>query len=241
MIKAKLRVLILAAGKGTRLRPITNSIPKCLVSVNGIAMLERWIQIIEKENLDEVIINTHYLAEQVREFIHNKYMDLENKRIKLIHEDELLGTAGSIYLHRSWFRGFEGLIIHADNYYEGNLDYILEAHRKRPNGCLITMVTFECNDSKACGLVDVDDNKIVRDFKEKDPDAQGNIANAAIYAFSEEFIDWLDKNGEGLVDMSTDVIPRLIGRIYTVPTNHRIVDIGTPERLQEVEWTGNQK
>jgi len=232
-------VFILAAGKGTRLRPITNNIPKCLVSVNGIPMLERWLQIVEKENLDEVIVNTHYLAEQVREFIKDNHK--ENSRIKLIHEEQLLGTAGSVYQNRKWFRGYEGLIIHADNFYEGKLDYILEAHRTRPIGCMITMVTFKCNDSKACGLVDVDENGIVREFKEKDPSASGNVANAAIYAFSKEFIDWLDENGEGLVDMSVDVIPKLIGRIYTVPTNHRIVDIGTLERLQEVEWTRTQK
>ncbi len=230
----KTRVVLLAAGKGTRLRPLTEKIPKCLVKVKGVPMLERWIKIVKKEDLNEILINTHYLAEKVNEYISKNHG--QDKKIKLSHEDRLLGTAGTIYKHLDWLKGYQSIIVHADNYYEGGIDYILKAHANRPSQCIMTMLTFRCDDAKSCGMVKVDAQNIVREYKEKDKNASGNLANAAIYVISNEFIEWMEENGQGLEEISKEIIPSLIGKIYTVESRAKLVDIGTPERLKEVEY-----
>ena len=68
----KTKALLLSAGFGTRLRPITNNIPKCLVRINNIPILEHWLLKLENLGIDEVLVNKHYLAKQVEEFLRNQ-------------------------------------------------------------------------------------------------------------------------------------------------------------------------
>ena len=65
----KLRAVLLAAGYGSRLRPITNNIPKCLIKINNEPILKRWLREVESQGCEECMINTHYLYEKVEKFI----------------------------------------------------------------------------------------------------------------------------------------------------------------------------
>ena len=89
-----IRTLLLSAGYGTRLRPITNKIPKCLVEINGETILKRWLKELSKINCEECMINTHYLANKITEYI--KRIDSQGMKISLSYEPEILGTAGSL-------------------------------------------------------------------------------------------------------------------------------------------------
>ena len=90
----KLKVLLLSAGYCTRLRPITNKIPKCLVEINNKPLLEDWIDKLENINTESVLINTHYLADKVLAFLDTQ----KDRAIKIhnFHEDKLLGTAQGV-------------------------------------------------------------------------------------------------------------------------------------------------
>ena len=88
-----MRALLLAAGLGTRLRPITDTIPKCLVPINGAPLLQIWLERLTEAGIGPFLINTHYLEEQVKTFLEESAF-LE--RAKLIHENYLLGTAGTL-------------------------------------------------------------------------------------------------------------------------------------------------
>ena len=134
------RAILLAAGLGTRLRPITLHTPKCLVEVAGEPLLGRWLRQLQLAGCEEVLVNTHYLADQVIDFL--EQWPSSTMRIVSTYEPELLGTAGTLMANRDFFEGSSGLLIHADNAMEGKLHDLLIAHESRSLNCLMTMLTF---------------------------------------------------------------------------------------------------
>ncbi len=228
-MKHTFKALILAAGLGTRLRPITNTIPKCLISVAGTPLLGRWLFELESLGCQSALINTHYLAEQVESFA-NKWQN-SKMFIHTIHEPKLLGTAGTLLTNQKFFKGSTGLLMHADNATNADLRGLLKAHQDRPSCCLLTMLTFQSTNPSSCGIVTTDKNGIVTSFHEKVKDPPGNRANGAMYLFESEFLEWLNKEVPYASDFSTEVLPKLIGRIQTWHTTSPYLDIGTEESL----------
>ena len=107
------RALLLAAGFGTRLRPITLHTPKCLVPIGGEPLLGRWLRKLERAGCESVLINTHYLAKEVEAFLQGRQSSAMS--IRTAHEPELLGTAGTLLANQGFFKDATGLLIHADN------------------------------------------------------------------------------------------------------------------------------
>ena len=117
-----MKVVLLAAGFGTRLRPITDSIPKCLVHIGNKPLLGHWLDSLFKVGIDSVLINLHYRSDQVRKYVATR---VDKDKIFLAEESELLGTAGTIRENRAYLDGDQSLIIHADNFCNANLtDFI---------------------------------------------------------------------------------------------------------------------
>jgi len=227
----KIKALLLAAGYGTRLRPLTLSTPKCLVEVNGVPLLKHWLIKLEKLGCSEVIINTHYLSNKVLEFL--KSYKSEKMKITTSYEKEILGTAGTLIKHKDYFKNSTGLLIHADNYTEDDLSDFLKNHYLRPNNCIITMLTFNTDTPSSCGIVLKDKKGIVIEFHEKSEKNYGNCANGAIYAFNEEFIKTLSNFSYEINDFSIDVLPLLIGKIYSWHTSKFFQDIGNESALKK--------
>ena len=99
----KLRALLLAAGFGTRLKPITDNIPKCLVEISGKPLLSRWIEQLEVLECDAVLINTHYLSNLVMNYL--KTLPENRLKINTSYEDKLKGTAGTLLDNIDFFDG----------------------------------------------------------------------------------------------------------------------------------------
>ena len=230
MNRPPLRALLLAAGLGTRLRPLTLHTPKCLVSIGGEPLLGRWLRQLEAVGCEAVLVNTHYLADQVQDFLEG--WRSEGMALHTVHEPELLGTAGTILANQVFFQGATGLVIHADNAMADSLGGLLEARRERPGGCLLTMLTFRTEKPRSCGIVATDELGVVRAFHEKVGDPPGDCANGAVYAFDADFVAFLKTLRPQPSDISTEVIPRLLGRINTWHTSKAFLDIGTPEALE---------
>ena len=124
-----MRAMLLAAGLGTRLRPLTDSIPKCLVPIKSEPLLGIWLERLTHAGIGPFLINTHYLASQVESFIEAcPYRD----QIRLVNEFELRGTAGTLIDNLDFFQGEECLLIHADNYCLADFTDFQQAHRNRP-------------------------------------------------------------------------------------------------------------
>ena len=226
----KLRAMLLAAGFGTRLKPITNNIPKCLVEISGKPLLGRWIQKLEVLGCDSVLLNTHYLSNLVM-----NYLDTipKNKlKINTSYEEKLKGTAGTLFDNIDFFDGYTGIFLHADNVTDFDLRNLLNAHENRPRQCILTMLTFNCNNPKTAGIIEKDSNDILVAFHEKVEYPPNNIANAAIYVFDEEFIKWMKELNFKPYDFSVDIIPLLLGKIFTYHTDEVYLDIGTPSSLK---------
>lgn len=233
-----MRGLILAAGLGTRLRPLTNTVPKCLVPIRGVPLLDYWFRLLLGGGFERLLINTGYLAEQVRAHLaDSRWRD----QVDLVHETELLGTGGTVRAARAFFAaGGESpyLVAHGDNLTRFDPAAFVARHRARPAGCLITMMTFDTDTPSTCGIVEEDEHGVVVAFHEKVTNPPGTRANGAVYLFEPEVLDFLDGMGRAVIDLSTEVLPAFLGRICTFHNADFLRDIGSPESLRraEVEW-----
>ena len=225
-----MRTFLLAAGLGTRLRPLTYNIPKCLVSIQGQPLLGIWLKRLTEANIGPFLINTHYLPEQVEAFIKaSPYYE----QVTLITEIELKGTAGSLIANLDFFQGEEGLIIHADNYCLADFTAFQRAHINRPAECLMTMMTFRTNNPSSCGIVKLDERGIVSDFYEKVDQPPGNLANGAIYILTPELLKKLGTDYHESKNFSTEIISRFIGQIYSYETSEIFIDIGNEDNYNQ--------
>lgn len=230
-----MKALLLAAGLGSRLRPITDKIPKCLVPIKGKPLLEYWLEILQAQNIEEIIINTHYLSQQVDEFInHSKVaneLQQENK-LKIVYEPTLLGTAATIRENYLFLKNSKLLLIHADNWCRCNFtDFITYHNSERPTNTTMTMMTFETSKPSQCGIVELGQRGIVTHFHEKIENPPSNLANGAIYILEPEIIEWINQKIE-VTDISRELLPKFINKIATWKNNNIHKDIGTIEMLE---------
>jgi mannose-1-phosphate guanylyltransferase len=223
-----MRALLLAAGRGERLRPLTNDTPKCLIEIAGRPLIDYWLAELRSAGIQQVIVNTHYLADKIA--AHLDASPLRNF-IEIVHEPALLGTGGTVIANRRLLGDGPFLVIHADNLSDLSVTALVAAHAKRTEGCAITMATFVTDRPRDCGIVETDRNGVVVAFHEKVAEPPGFHANAAVYVFEPEVVDFIAALGSNVIDLSTEVIPYFLGRIQTHahPGYHR--DIGTPESL----------
>lgn len=228
-----MRALLLAAGQGTRLRPLTERLPKCLVPIAGRPLLDYWLdRLFASPEIERVLVNTHWLADQV---VAHVGASRWRARVDLVNEADLLGTGGTILANRAWFGDGPFLTAHADNLTEFDLDHFLDRHRARPAGTAMSMLSFRSEDPRSCGILELDEHGVVQRFHEKVADPPGDLANAAVYVLEPEVVAFAAGLGRPVVDLSTEVIPHFVGRIYSIetPCYHR--DIGTPESLARAE------
>jgi mannose-1-phosphate guanylyltransferase len=201
--------------------------------VGGEPLLGRWLRQLEAAGCEAVLVNTHYLPELVTHFLQGWHS--ANMHVQVVHEPELLGTAGTLLANSSFFGGASGLLIHADNFMAANLRGPLAAHAQRSGNCLLTMLTFRTDQPSSCGIVETDARGVVIAFHEKVANPPGNCANGALYAFDPFFIDYLSSMSPPPSDFSTEVIPSLLGKIQSWHTDQPFLDIGTPEALAKAQ------
>jgi mannose-1-phosphate guanylyltransferase len=222
------KALLLAAGRGTRLGTVTQHIPKCLVSVGGIALLDTWITRLAAAGFSEVRLNTHHLSSIVEAHVVAARFPI---RVDTHYEPELLGTAGTIAAHRDWIDGDDCLVAHADNYSRFNIPEFMSAHRHRGSQFVMTMLAFRTDTPHTCGILEVGSNAELLNMWEKSHDDHGSLANAAVYAVSPALVSSIEEEA----DFSTEIIPRFYGRILVVETRDVHIDIGTPESLARAQ------
>lgn len=224
-----MKALLLSAGFGKRLGSITKTQPKCLVKVKGTPILEIWIEKLNKLNIEEIFINTHYLSEQVENFL--KRYDNQNIKITILKEKKLLGTAVTLHKNLNLYCKSDLLLAHTDNYFEEDLKNLINSHKKRSAKCDLTMMTFDTDNPSSCGLVEVDNNNVVNRYIEKPKYSNLTKANCALFILSQNFLKnySINKNEK---DFCKDIIPKFINKIYTHHTNKMFVDIGTPKSLK---------
>jgi mannose-1-phosphate guanylyltransferase len=224
-----MRALLLAAGLGTRLRPLTDTVPKVMVDIAGRPLLDRWLAMLFAGGIERILVNTHYLAPVIQGFVRSSPW---SGAVDLVDEPSLLGTGGTLLANRSWFGRGPLLVTHGDNASDLDIRAFIKTHAERPPNVLATMALFRTDHPQSCGIAVMDGDRIIREFHEKTADPPGNLANAAAFIFEPEIFNYLEAAGKPVIDLSAEIVPQLLGRIqgFEIDGYHR--DIGTPESLE---------
>jgi len=227
-----MRAFLLAAGEGRRLRPLTDTTPKCLVPINGKPLLALWLELCRKHGITEVLINLHHLHEKVLAFLNAHDFGVN---VTTDYEPKLLGSAGTVARHRSFVAGeSEFFILYADNLTDVDLTRMLRFHRRGES--LLTLGLFHTETPEQKGIVTLDGQNVVVDFVEKPNHPRSNLANAGIYIASQELYQHLPATN--FLDFGSDIFPRLVGKMYGYVIQEYLLDIGTHATYQQSqsEW-----
>jgi len=230
-----MKAVLLSAGMGIRLRPITNTVPKCMVAIQGKPLMQYWLDLLLPQPVERILINTHYLPEVVRSYVQASPWQ---SRLELVHEEELLGTGGTALKNRAFLNDGPFIIAHADNLTRFDVNAFIQAHAQRQAGVEITMMTFDTDTPQSCGIVELNDQAVVVAFHEKMSNPPGTRANAAVYIMEPSVLDFLAALNKAVIDLSTEVLPHYLGRIQAFHNADYHRDIGTLEslRLAEAEF-----
>lgn len=223
-----MKAIILAAGLGTRLRPITSTTPKCLVPINGVPLLELWLRKCESAGVEAVLVNTHHLAGSVEEFAAVRH----GIPVVLAFEPTLLGSAGTIAANRDFVDDAESfLVIYADNLTTFPLSDLIAFHATHDR--IASMALFRSPNPSACGVVEMDGSGLVTGFWEKPEKPPGNLVNAGLYVFRRPVWQYLP--AEVPADIGRSLMPALVGRAMGLPISGYFVDIGTLENYSSAQ------
>ena len=226
-----MKAFLLAAGLGTRLRPLTNNTPKCLLPINNETLLSFWFKLFDRHGITEVLINSHYLPEQVDHYFSENHF---SQKVKICYEPKLLGSAGTVRQNYDFIKDAdEYFICYADNLTNANLTAMLKFHRERSP--VLTCALFTPTNLRDCGVVAIDEHGLVVGFEEKPAIPKSKWANAGIFIASPELIRYIPEKTP--CDFGYDVMPQLVNHSYGFVLNNFLMDIGTIEsyyKAQEV-------
>lgn len=225
--EARTKALLLAGGLGTRLRPVTDTVPKCLVPIAERPLLDYWIDRLADARIRAARINTHALAEQVRRYIARVNSE---GRVSLAesYEPTLLGSAGTVTANADLADEADRIvIIYTDNLSNVDLRRLLAFHDS--HGDPVTMLLFRAANPRACGIAEVDAESRIVSFTEKPERPASDLANAGLYVIDAEV--YREIAGLHAFDLGFDVIPRLVGRMRGWTWNGYHLDVGTHEAL----------
>jgi mannose-1-phosphate guanylyltransferase len=228
-----MKAFLLAAGLGTRLHPLTQRVPKCLVRVGGRPLLDLWLDNFRAAGVDEVLVNLHHLPEQVRSHLATVQ---GGPRVRTSYEPVLLGSAGTLVAGREFVGSDEVfLAVNGDDLTDFDLSRLLTALEAAP-AADAAIAVFHAPRPEACGILEVEEG-VVMSFEEKPAAPRGDLANAGMYAFRRSVLDLVPEGTP--VDIGAHLLPRLVRRAVAVPVGDAfLIDIGTPEALAraEAEW-----
>jgi mannose-1-phosphate guanylyltransferase len=205
-----MKAFLLAAGIGSRLRPITDTVPKCMVTIDDRPLLDIWLDSFATAGVDEVLVNLHHLPDVVRQHVAAR---TGSPAVRLVLEPELLGSAGTLAANQQW-------VADEDFFLACNADNLTDFHSPNPS---------------AGGVLELDDAGRVVGFAEKPAIPASDLVNAGMYAFTPALLDEIKRTP---ADIGYDLLPSLVGRARAIALDGYFRDIGTPEayRRAREEW-----
>jgi mannose-1-phosphate guanylyltransferase len=223
------QALVLAGGEGTRLRPLTNTVPKPVLPLVNRPFLTYMIEWLAAHGFTEVILSCMFLAGDIRRVLGER--EWKGTRLHYVEEPEPRGTAGAVKFAEAVL-GDRFAVLNGDILTDFDVSALWRAHDEI--GARATLTLMEVDDPSAYGLVLRDPEDRVTDFIEK-PDsapAGGAFVNAGAYVLEHDVLDLIDD--DRAVSFEREVFPALVGNgLYGFPTKGYWLDIGTPERYLE--------
>ena len=232
-----MKTVIMAGGRGTRISSLTRDIPKPMISINGISVLEREIECLRKNGLTDIIITVSYLGHIIKDYfsdgsrfgVHIEYFD----------EDKPLGNAGALFFIKDKLKD-DFLMINADSIFDVDLTRFIQFH-KRKNG-MATLLTHPNSHPYDSGLIFADENNKVYKWLNKEdvrPAFYKNRVNSGLHIISPKIFDILDDlrgQNDKKIDLDRNILKPLVsmGEVYCYDSPEYVKDMGTPERYSQV-------
>ncbi|MFH1591690.1 MAG: sugar phosphate nucleotidyltransferase [archaeon] len=227
------RAVILAGGKGTRLRPITYEIPKALIPVHGKTLTEHLFDLLRRHGVTEIMMAVGHMASKIKDH----FGDGKPYGISLtyVEEKEPMGTAGPLRMAKEFLK--EPFIAsNGDELKDIDIEQMYKLHREKGALCTIALTTVE--DPSQYGVARLSGSKILEFVeKPKKEDAPSNLINSGFYIIEPEVVEIIP---EGFSMLEQDVFPKLaqLGRLYGFPFSGQWFDTGNIQRYERAikEW-----
>jgi mannose-1-phosphate guanylyltransferase len=230
-----MKAFILAAGKGTRLRPFTDALPKPLIPVLNRPVMANIMTLCKEHGFTDFIANLCYKGEQIEQ----AFGDGSSYGVNLQYswEEQLLGTAGGVGRQADFLKDSTFVIVSGDVVTDIDLSQMLAFHRSR--GALITMAVKEVDDPSRFGIVVTEETGRILSFQEKPAPGKekSRLANTGIYILEPEVLDYIPA-GE-VFDFGHDLFPKLLAMaapIYAMRTDAYWSDVGTLPQYLSTHW-----
>ena len=230
-----MKAMVLAAGKGTRLFPLTGEIPKPLAPVANVPIVERIFELLATHGVDEVHANVHYLADALLEAYGEEAL-IEGMSVCLSREERLLGTAGGVKrLAKHFDETF--VVVSGDALTDIDLKDLIAFHKEK--GALATMALKRVCDTSGFGVVELDEEGSILGFQEKPrpEEAVSDLANTGIYVLEPRALEYIPK--DTFFDFAKDVFPRFLEageRLVGYQGDFYWSDIGTLEAYLQAQY-----
>jgi NDP-sugar pyrophosphorylase family protein len=222
------KAMIMAAGVGSRLDPLTQTTPKPLIPLANKPIMELILNHLKAFGVNEVIANTHYLADKIHKQFENNELGID---FSYLYEEELSGTAGGVKKCESFFtKGQTFIVMSGDSLTDVDLESLVQKHKQ--SGAIATMALREVpmQEVNQFGVVVTDDDGKILGFQEKPSvhEAKSNLVNTGIYVFETKIFDYIPANQ--FYDFAKNVFPALMSNnelLYGYKINSYWNDIGT--------------
>ncbi len=229
-----IKTIIMAGGKGTRIRPLTHIRPKPMIPIANRPLLHYIIEKLREHGFKDLVITLNYLSQQVKEGLLKDYPDLQ---LSFSQEDEPLGTAGGVRKCRDLVED-TFMVLSGDVLVDMDWNKLLKFHRDKK--ALATILLTPVEDPTHFGIAVLDENEKIVKFLEK-PSPQevfSNIANAGAYIFEEEIFDYIGE-AHKKVDFSHELFPHLLqdeAEIYGYTYHGYWNDVGRPKNYLNANY-----
>lgn len=233
--ESTLKAFLLAGGHGTRLRPLTDSIPKCLVPIQGKPLLNIWLELCARSGITEVLINLHAHSQAIKQHLKRKGLPVS---VRVVEEDQLLGSAGTLAKNRDWIGSDRAFwVLYSDVLTNTNLKRMSDFHFGHAG--IATLGLYQAPDPSRCGVAITDSAGIIIDFEEKPLAPQSDWVFAGLMVASPIIFDLIPPCIPA--DIASDVLPRMLGKMLAYPINDYLLDIGTVHNYEQAQitWPGH--
>lgn len=229
-----MKAFVMAAGIGTRLRPLTYAIPKPLVPIVNIPVIGHLMNNLKKYGFNNVIVNVHYLAELIRLYLGSG--DKWKIKIKYSYEEKLLGTAGGVKLKENFFKN-TFIVCSGDGLTDINFDKLIEFHKKSKAVATVCLKPIDAR--LEYGVVELDyKTNLIKKFYEKPSwgDIFSNLVNTGIYVFEPVIFKYIPKNK--FYDFGQNLLPKLIRKsipVYGYIMKEYWCDVGNLQEYRKAQ------
>ena len=230
-----MKAMALAAGKGTRLFPLTGEVPKPMAPVVDTPIIEHIFGLLATHGIEEVHVNVYYLADALLK-AYGESSEVNGMKVHLSREEKLLGTAGGV---KRLAENFDDtfVIVSGDALTDVDIGKLVSFHKEK--GALATIALRRVFDTSEFGVVDVDEEGNIRGFQEKpDPkEAISTLANTGIYVLEPRALDYIPE--DSFFDFAQDVFPQFLEnseRFVGYQEDFYWSDIGTLQAYRQAQY-----